>query len=136
MKETLPLLLILALAPLAHTQTRVNFDSGRELPKGWQSGVTGKGTCKWEVTAEDSAPSPPMVLKQSGEATFCWCAKTDESIRDGFAEVKFKPIFGKEDQAGGLVFRFKDALRSPELHVRRCRCCRAMDQGGQHHSVR
>ena len=35
--------------------------------------------------------------------------KTDESIRDGFAEVKFKPISGKEDQAGGLVFRFKDA---------------------------
>jgi hypothetical protein len=35
--------------------------------------------------------------------------ETDERIKDGFAEVKCKPISGKEDQAGGLVFRFKDA---------------------------
>jgi len=36
-------------------------------------------------------------------------AKTDEHIQDGFAEVKFKSVSGKEDQAGGIVFRFKDA---------------------------
>jgi hypothetical protein len=48
-------------------------------------------------------------LKQSGEATYCWAAKTDAAIKDGFAEVKFKPLRGKEDQAGGLVFRFRDA---------------------------
>ena len=35
--------------------------------------------------------------------------KDDTSIKDGFVEVKFKPISGKEDQAGGLVWRAKDS---------------------------
>ena len=35
--------------------------------------------------------------------------KDAPSIRDGFVEVKFKPISGKEDQAGGVVWRLKDA---------------------------
>ena len=30
------------------------------------------------------------------------------SITDGYAEVKFKPLEGREDQAGGLVWRWKD----------------------------
>ena len=29
-------------------------------------------------------------------------------MKDGFVEVKFKPISGKEDQAGGVVWRWKD----------------------------
>jgi hypothetical protein len=94
---------------MAVAQTKVTFDESRELPKGWQTGITGKGEAKWEVVSDDGASSAPNVLKQSGEATFCWAAKTDESIKDGFAEVKFKPLSGKEDQAGGVVFRFKDA---------------------------
>jgi len=28
-------------------------------------------------------------------------------LKDGFVEVKFKPIAGKEDQAGGVVWRLK-----------------------------
>ena len=27
---------------------------------------------------------------------------------DGYVEVKFKPVSGKEDQAGGVVWRWKD----------------------------
>ena len=30
------------------------------------------------------------------------------SLADGFVEVKFKPISGKEDQAGGVVWRWQD----------------------------
>jgi hypothetical protein len=87
----------------------VNFDRSTALPDGWTSGVTGRGVAKWEVIAEGSAPSPPNVLRQSGEATFCWAVDTKQKLQDGFAEVKIKPISGKEDQAGGLVWRFKDA---------------------------
>jgi hypothetical protein len=101
--------LLLALMSTAMAQTKVTFDDSRELPKGWQSGITGQGSAKWEVVGDDSAPSRPNVLRQSGRATFCWAAKTDERLKDGFAEVKFKPVSGKEDQAGGLVFRFTDA---------------------------
>jgi hypothetical protein len=48
------------------------------------------------------------VLKQSGKGTFPWCIKKDASLADGFVEVKFKPLTGREDQAGGLVWRWKD----------------------------
>jgi hypothetical protein len=30
------------------------------------------------------------------------------SIKDGYAEVKFKPLEGREDEAGGVVWRWKD----------------------------
>jgi hypothetical protein len=94
---------------MAFAQTRVTFDDSHALPKGWETGITGKGAAKWEIVGDDTAPSHSNVLKQSGEATFCWAAKTDERIKDGFVEVKFKPLSGKEDQAGGIVFRFQDA---------------------------
>src|SRR5437899_646541 len=87
-----------------------NFDAvkGGQLPEGWLAGVTGKGSPKWAVELDDSAPSKPNVLKQSGEGTFPWCVKKDVSLADGLVEVKFKPIAGKEDQAGGLVWRWQD----------------------------
>jgi hypothetical protein len=35
--------------------------------------------------------------------------KQSTQITDGFVEVKIKPLAGREDQAGGLIWRFKDA---------------------------
>lgn len=78
-------------------------------PSDWTCGVTGRGAPKWMIEADASAPSKPNVLKQSGSGTFPWCVKKDVAIADGFVEVKFKPVAGKEDQAGGVVWRAKDA---------------------------
>jgi hypothetical protein len=88
-----------------------NFDAVAPgaLPADWICGVTGKGSPVWKVEADASAPSQPNVLKQSGSGTFPWCVKQSAQITDGFVEVKFKPLAGREDQAGGLVWRFKDA---------------------------
>ena len=77
-------------------------------PADWSCGVTGRGTPKWMIEADASAPSKPNVLKQSGRGTFPWCVKKSVSIADGFVEVKFKPLEGREDQAGGVVWRWKD----------------------------
>jgi hypothetical protein len=87
-----------------------NFDEFKTgaPPPGWTPTQTGKGEAKWTVVADDTAPSKPNVLKQSGEATYPVCIKDDTSIQDGFVEVKFKPISGKEDQAGGVIWRCKD----------------------------
>jgi hypothetical protein len=87
-----------------------NFDNAKAgaLPADWVSGVTGRGAPRWTVEADATAPSKPNVLRQSGQGTFPWCVKKNVSISDGFAEVKFKPISGREDQAGGLVWRWKD----------------------------
>src|SRR6266481_6164933 len=89
----------------------VNFDNVQagKLPPEWTGTNTGKGEAKWLVVADDSAPSKPNVLKQSGEATYPVCLKNDTRVKDGFVEVKFKPISGKEDQAGGVIWRAKDS---------------------------
>ena len=87
-----------------------NFDKDTRgaVPGGWTCGVTGRGKPRWTVEADGSAPSAPHVLRQSGSGTFPWCVKKDTSIADGFVEVKFKPENGREDQAGGVVWRWKD----------------------------
>jgi hypothetical protein len=100
--------LLVFLASAVATNT-VGFDGPTQLPSDWVSGVTGHGNAKWEVLADDTAVSSPNVLRQSGEATFCWAVDQKQKLEDGFVEVRIKPISGKEDQAGGLVWRFKDA---------------------------
>lgn len=96
-----------ATAALGDTIT-FDKDSPGAAPSGWTCGVTGRGSPKWLIEADPSAPSQPNLLKQSGQATFPWCARKDVSITDGFVEVKFKPIEGREDRAGGLMWRWKD----------------------------
>ena len=87
-----------------------NFDSdvAGALPEGWLAGVTGRGASHWSVEAEPTALSAPNVLKQSGRGDFPWCVRPKVSLGDGFVEVRFKPVAGKEDQAGGIVWRWKD----------------------------
>ena len=91
----------------------VNFDQMKAgvPPEGWTCGVTGKGTPRWTIEPDASAPSKPNVLKQSGSGTFSWCVRTASSVENGFVEVKFKALSGKEDQAGGVVWRWKDGNR-------------------------
>ena len=111
MKKLCALLLMTTLtATVAFSQT-VNFDDAKpgELPATWTGTNTGKGEPKWTVEKDDTAPSKPNVLKQSGEADYPVALKDDTSLKDGFVEVKFKPISGKEDQAGGVIWRAKDA---------------------------
>jgi len=95
---------------LAMAET-VNFDDMKSgaAPAGWTATQTGSGTAKWAIEKDESAPSKPNVLKQSGQATFPVCIKNGTNLKDGFVEVKFKPVAGKEDQAGGVIWRVQDA---------------------------
>ena len=88
----------------------VNFDQLKPgaLPAEWACGVTGSGAARWTVEAAADAPSKPNVLKQSGVGDFPWCALKQESIENGFVQVTFKPISGRQDQAGGVVWRWRD----------------------------
>jgi len=95
---------------MALAQT-VDFDTFKigEPPPGWAATKTGAGQAKWTVEKDDTAPSKPNVLKQSGQATYPVCIKEDTNLKDGFVEVKFKAVSGKEDQAGGLIWRARDS---------------------------
>jgi hypothetical protein len=88
----------------------LNFDDQPTgaVPAGWTAGVTGRGTPQWTVSEDATAPSKSKVLLQNGSGTFPWCIKEGTSLADGFVEVKFKPISGREDQAGGVMWRWKD----------------------------
>jgi hypothetical protein len=68
--------------------------------------MTGRGTPKWTVERDDDGMP---VLKQAGKATYPLALKQGTSIKDGFVEVRFKPISGSEDRAGGIVWRARDA---------------------------
>lgn len=100
---------LLGLTMNANAQSE-NFDTAAAgaVPDGWKTGVTGQGSPRWAVGADASAPSAPNVLAQTGQGTFPWAAREGVSIADGFVEVKFKAISGKEDQAGGVMWRWKD----------------------------
>ncbi len=106
-------LLLTSLAVIAASSSAdtVNFDKFKTgaAPPGWTATQTGSGSAKWSVEKDESTPSKPNVLKQSGKATFPICIKNDTNLKDGFVEVKFKPIAGKEDQAGGVIWRVQDA---------------------------
>jgi len=100
---------LMVCAAAAHAET-VTFNADRPgtPPAGWTCGSTGGGTPKWTVEADAGAPSGSQVLKQAGRAPFPWCVKQGTALADGMVEVKFKPLTGREDQAGGVVWRWKD----------------------------
>ena len=112
MNTLLLVLTCLTLGIVAHASQSdtVTFDKAEtgKPPTGWTAGQTGAGRAIWTVVPDATAPSQPNVLKQSGTATYPVCLRDDTSIQNGFVEVKLKPVSGKEDQAGGVVWRAKD----------------------------
>lgn len=76
-------------------------------PSGWTCGVTGRGSPRWTIEREPSGAAGNVLL-QSGSGTFPWCVKDRLSVANGAVEVRFLPISGKQDQAGGVIWRWKD----------------------------
>src|SRR5437870_3096035 len=111
MNASLLIMIVTTMATGLAAAETVNFDDMKAgvPPPGWTAAQTGSGTAKWTIEKDESAPSKPNVLKQSGQATFPVCFKNDTNIKDGFVEVKFKPVAGREDQAGGVIWRVQDA---------------------------
>ncbi|HSD60644.1 MAG TPA: hypothetical protein VLC55_07300 [Burkholderiales bacterium] len=108
MKSSWPWLLWLVSLPALAEPPGFDGDKPGAPPAGWTCGVTGFGNPVWQVQADPTAPSRPHVLLQSGQGTFPWCVRKDVALAEGFVEVKFKPLSGRTDQAGGVVWRWKD----------------------------
>jgi Domain of Unknown Function (DUF1080) len=86
-----------------------NFDADKvgEIAKGFTNDVG-----KWEVVADDTAPSKSNVLAQmakSSGAAFNLTLASDTNYKDVDITVKMKAIAGSTDQGGGIVWRAKDA---------------------------
>jgi hypothetical protein len=93
----------------------ITFDSFAvgTTPPGWTVPVAnGRTPPKWEVRQDTTAPTQPYVLAQvSKDPTddrFPLVLLDGVSLRDGDISVRLKPVSGREDQGGGLVWRYRD----------------------------
>ena len=93
-------------SPLSAETASFEADAVGSPPRGWLLTMTGRGAPKWTVERDEGGGA---VLKQSGKASYPVALKEGTNLRDGFVEVKFKPISGSEDRAGGIVWRARDA---------------------------
>lgn len=67
----------------------------------WSLGSTGRGTAHWTERGDR--------LIYRGGAPFGWGVVRDTLIRDGLVQVQLKPMGGRQDRAGGVVWRWRDA---------------------------
>ena len=88
-------------------------DEVGKLPAGWTAAKTGTGEGSvWKVVADSTAPSKTgYALAQTAESpnkVFNLCIVNDSSYKDLEMSVAFKALKGKNDQGGGLVWRYQD----------------------------
>jgi hypothetical protein len=109
------LMFLVGLQLAASAGTVVDFDKFAVgvAPPGWTVAMTNHGSPpRWEVRQDRSAPTPPYVLAQvSNDPTddrFPLALLNGMSLRDGEISVRLKPLSGREDQGGGVVWRYQD----------------------------
>jgi hypothetical protein len=90
-----------------------NKDKAGEPPKGFSTARTGQGKeGVWVVTKDDASPNQGNVLAQTdADVTsyrFPLCVHEGITAKDADISVKFKPVSGKQDQAAGIVWRYRD----------------------------
>src|SRR5438105_13596210 len=88
---------------VSDTATTEAFDFETRGIEGWTS-VTGR----WAVEGMAGPPSGTRVLVQRATNNEFNVIVAPTSYADVDVTMKFKPISGREDAAGGIVFRFND----------------------------
>lgn len=105
---------MISLGLLASGGKVINFDNSQlgKAPAGWSIGTNRGPAGRWEIRRDRSAPTQPYVLAQLSSdpaANRAPLAILDNlSLRDGDVSVRIKPVAGREDPGGGLVWRYRD----------------------------
>lgn len=93
----------------------INFETATldALPGGWSVSMThNDGETRWQIQRDVTSPAGPNVLAQlssdHSSGRFPLAIYNDSRLTDGEIRVAFKPISGRIDQAGGLVWRYRD----------------------------
>ena len=110
-----PFALLAVFGLMASSVRVVNFDADAvgKIPPGWSVPTTNSGSpARWEILRDQTAPTQPYVLGQlSADASggrFPLAILNSVSLRDGDVSVRLKPVAGRLDQSGGVVFRYRD----------------------------
>jgi hypothetical protein len=92
----------------------INFEPSdiSKMPQNFTAALTGGGgPISWVVREAPDAPGgKPVLVQESSDDTsyrFPMCIYNRVLARDVSAEVKWKPISGKVDEAGGIVLRYR-----------------------------
>jgi hypothetical protein len=109
-----PIALLIALG-FSTPGTVVNFDTAPlgKTPPGWTVTMTNPGGApQWQILRDQSAPTQPYVLAQTSSdptGNRCPLAIFDSlSLKNGDVSVRLKPVSGREDRSGGVVWRYRD----------------------------
>ena len=107
-------LIIVLTTPLGFADT-INFEKEPtgSVPSGWSVAMTHTGgPLRWEIRRDDSAPTPPNVLAQVSDdrtsARYPLAIYQGVDVQNGELSVRLKPMSGKVDASGGLVWRYQD----------------------------
>jgi hypothetical protein len=112
-----PCTFFLGLVLLANSQPSsvgIDFEDHQigQPPRGFVTAVTGNAPeGRWIIQEDATAPAGRKVLAQVGDDPtrnrFPLCIHSF-AARNVAVSVQFKPVSGTVDQAGGIVFRYKD----------------------------
>ncbi len=93
----------------------INFDNCPlgKTPAEWTVAMTNHGRApRWEIVKDLSAATQPYVFAQVSadpvRDRFPLAIYDGVTFRDGEVSVRLKPVSGREVQAGGLVWRYRD----------------------------
>jgi hypothetical protein len=115
MNAALALLVSFVLVVPTGTSRVINFDSLQpgSSPPGWSVSMTNPGAAPhWVIVKDGTAPTPPYVLAQTStdSSRNRLPLLTFDGLRahDADVSVRVKPVSGKIEAAGGVVFRYVD----------------------------
>jgi hypothetical protein len=99
------LLSLVGVSQLSSAQTVFNFDNDEvgKLPADWTA-----ATSSWMIAVDGTNKAMKQAGKNEGDM-FNICVQNKLKYQNLEMEVRIKPLEGKEDQGGGLVWRYKDA---------------------------
>lgn len=107
-------MLVSLLVPAALSAEVVDFEAAdpSAAPAGWTITMTHEGGApRWAIERDPSSPAGENVLAQLSDdltsGRFPLAIYAVETT-DGDLRVRFKPVSGRVDQAGGLVWRYLD----------------------------
>ena len=93
----------------------ITFDNEQlgQTPSQWTVAMTNHGRApRWEIVKDLTAATQPYVFAQvSADPMRDRCPLAifnDATFRDGYVSVRIKPVSGREVQAGGIVWRYRD----------------------------
>ncbi len=97
--------------PVISSDTSFNFENYNvdNIPENWQINLTGKGKmCEWKIINDNNNNVLAQTSSEKQSYRFNLIVNKNINYKNLQISVKFKGINGKNDQGGGLVWRYID----------------------------